>query len=97
MAKRKEVLRWMDTYMDYGMCLDVPSESYRNTKAFEQHKIRNLADAVKATHINNEYFIQNRNGNCKFLNVMQGLTHSDSDNWYAEMKKYCDQIGRAHV
>lgn len=90
MAKRKEVLLWMDTYMDYGMCLDVPSESYRNTKAFEQHKIRNLADAVKATHINNEYFIQNRNGNCKFLNVMQGLTHEDSDNWYDEMKKYCD-------
>jgi len=90
MAKRKEVLLWMDTYMDYGMCLDVPSESYRNTKAYEQHKISNLADAVKATHINNEYFIQHRNGNCKFLNVMQGLTHSDSDNWYNEMKKYCD-------
>lgn len=90
MAKRKEVLTWMDEYMDYGMCLDVPSESYRNTKAFEQHKIRNLADAVKATHINNEYFIKNRNGNCKFLNVMQGLTHEDSDNWYQEMKKYCD-------
>ena len=90
MAKRKEVLLWMDTYMDYGMCLDVPSESYRNTKAFEQHKIRNLADAVKATHINNEYFIKNRNGNCKFLNVMQGLTHEDSDSWYDEMKKYCD-------
>jgi len=90
MAKRKEVLLWMDTYMDYGMCLDVPSESYRNTKAYEQHKIANLADAVKATHINNEYFIQHRNGNCKFLNVMQGLTHSDSDNWYNEMKKYCD-------
>ena len=90
MAKRKEVLLWMDTYMDYGMCLDVPSESYRNTKAYEQHKIRNLADAVKATHINNEYFINHRNGNCKFLNVMQGLTHSDSDSWYDEMKKYCD-------
>ena len=90
MAKRKEVLTWMDEYMDYGMCLDVPSESYRNTKAFEQHKIRNLADAVKATHINNEYFSKNRNGNCKFLNVMQGLTHEDSDNWYQEMKKYCD-------
>jgi hypothetical protein len=90
LAKRKEVLTWMDEYMDYGMCLDVPSESYRNTKAFEQHKISNLADAVKATHINNEYFIQNRNGNCKFLNVMQGLTHEDSDNWYQEMKKYCD-------
>ena len=90
MAKRKEVLLWMDTYMDYGMCLDVPSESYRNTKAFEQHKIANLGDAVKATHINNEYFINNRNGKCKFLNVMQGLTHTDSDRWYEEMKKYCD-------
>ncbi len=90
LAKRKEVLLWMDTYMDYGMCLDVPSESYRNTKAFEQHKISNLQDAIKATHINNEYFIQHRNGSCKFLNVMQGLTHEDSDNWYEEMKKYCD-------
>ena len=90
LAKRKEVLLWMDTYMDYGMCLDVPSESYRNKKAYEQHKISNLAEAVQATHINNEYFIRNRNGNCKFLNVMQGLTHTDSDRWYDEMKKYCD-------
>lgn len=90
LAKRKEVLLWMDTYMDYGMCLDVPSESYRNKKAYEQHKISNLAEAVQATHINNEYFIRHRNGNCKFLNVMQGLTHGDSDRWYAEMKKYCD-------
>lgn len=90
LAKRKEVLLWMDTYMDYGMCLDVPSESYKNKKAYNQHKISNLSEAIKATHINNQYFIQNRNGNCKFLNVMQGLTHTDSDNWYAEMKKYCD-------
>ena len=27
MEKRKAVLKWMDTYMDYGMCLDVPSQS----------------------------------------------------------------------
>lgn len=90
LKKRKEVLHWMDTYMDYGMCLDVPSESYKNTKAYEKHKIANLDDAIKATHINNQYFIKNRNGNCKFLNVMQGLTHTDSNNWYNEMKQYCD-------
>lgn len=90
LKKRKEVLLWMDTFMDYGMCLDVPSESYKNTKAFNQHKIANLDDAIKATHINNQYFIKNRNGNCKFLNVMQGLTHEDSNNWYDEMKQYCD-------
>ena len=27
MKKRQEVLKWMDTYMDYGMCLDIPSQS----------------------------------------------------------------------
>ena len=27
MKKRIEVLKWMDTYMDYGMCLDIPSQS----------------------------------------------------------------------
>ena len=90
LKKRKEVLNWMDTYMDYGMCLDVPSESYKNEKAYQQHKIKNLEDAIKATHINNQYFIQNRSGKCKFLNVMQGLTHEDSNNWYNEMKQYCD-------
>lgn len=90
MKQRKLVLNWMDTYMDYGMCLDVPSQTIRNQHLFDKHGIRTIDDAVKATHINNEYFIQNRNGNCKFLNVLQGLNHTQSDNWYEEMKKYCD-------
>jgi hypothetical protein len=90
MKQRKLVLNWMDTYMDYGMCLDVPSQTIRNQHLFDKHGIRTIEDAVKATHINNEYFINNRNGNCKFLNVLQGLNHTQSDKWYEEMKKYCD-------
>lgn len=90
MKQRQLVLKWMDTYMDYGMCLDVPSQTVRNQHLFNKHGIRTIEDAAKATHINNEYFINNRNGNCKFLNVLQGLNHSQSDNWYEEMKKYCD-------
>ncbi len=95
MKKRKEVLKWMDTYMDYGMCLDIPSQSEltynkKDKEGNSLHGIKNVQDAITATHINNEYFINNRNGNCKFLNVLQGLTHTDSDNWYQEMKKYCD-------
>ena len=27
MKKRQQVLTWMDEYMDYGMCLDIPSQS----------------------------------------------------------------------
>jgi hypothetical protein len=90
MKQRKLVLNWMDTYMDYGMCLDVPSQTIRNQHLLDKHGIRTIEDAVKATHINNEYFIKNRNGSCKFLNVLQGLNHTQSDNWYEEMKKYCD-------
>ena len=90
MKKRKEVLNWMDTYMDYGMILDIPSQSFLNKKAIPLHGIRNIQDAIDATHINNEYFIKNRSGKCKFLNVLQGTNHTESDAWYQEMKKYCD-------
>lgn len=95
MLKRKAVLNWMDTYMDYGMCLDIPSQSLRTFHLQDKngkslHGIQTIDDAIKATHINNEYFINNRSGKCKFLNVLQGLNHTQSDNWYDEMKKYCD-------
>ena len=96
MKKRKEVLTWMDTYMDYGMCLDIPSQSeatyhIKDPKTGKSaHGIKNIEEAITATHINNEYFINNRSGKCKFLNVLQGRNHTASDKWYAEMKKYCD-------
>jgi len=96
MKKRKQVLTWMDTYMDYGMCLDIPSQSLTTfhiqdpkTKT-SAHGISTIEEAITATHINNEYFIKNRSGKCKFLNVLQGRNHTQSDDWYAEMKKYCD-------
>jgi len=96
MAKRQQVLKWMDTYMDYGMCLDIPSQSLttfhiKDPKTGKSaHGISTIEEAIAATHINNEYFIKNRNGNCKFLNVLQGRNHTQSDDWYREMKKYCD-------
>jgi hypothetical protein len=95
MIKRKAVLNWMDTYMDYGMCLDIPSQSLttfdmKDKNGVSLHGISTIEEAISATHINNEYFIKNRNGKCKFLNVLQGRTHTQSDDWYAEMKKYCD-------
>jgi len=90
MKQRQKVLKWMDTYMDYGMCLDVPSQTLRNKHLLDKHGISTIEEAVRATHINNEYFINNRSGDCKFLNVLQGLNHKQSDEWYDEMKRYCD-------
>lgn len=90
LEQRIKVLTWMDTYMDYGMCLDIPSQTVQNQHLFDKHGIKTIEEAALATHINNDYFIHNRNGNCKFLNVLQGLNHTQSDNWYEEMKMYCD-------
>ena len=88
--KRKQVLEWMDTHMDYGMGLDIPAWVARSPAGVAATKISSYNEAVQGTFINNEYFINNRNGNCKFLNVLQGENHTDAEGWYQHMKKYCD-------
>jgi len=88
--KREQVLKWMDALMDYGMCLDIPAWVARSPEGAKATGISTYAEAVQATFINNDYFINNRNGNCKFLNVLQGENHTDAEGWYQHMKKYCD-------
>jgi hypothetical protein len=88
--KREQVLTWMDTLMDYGMVLDIPAWVARSPAGRAATGITTYAEAVQGTYINNDWFINNRNGNCKFLNVLQGENHPDADDWYDRMKKYCD-------
>ena len=90
-AKRDAVLKWMDAYMDYGMTLDVPSWLQRSSQeARDRTGIHSYEDACSATEINNEYWIRNRKGECRFLNTLQGENHTEADDWYNRMKKYCD-------
>ena len=88
--KRALVLTWMDSLMDYGMGLDIPAWVARSPAGVAATKISSYAEAVQGTYINNDYFINNRNGNCKFLNVLQGENHADAEDWYQRMKHYCD-------
>lgn len=91
MKKRIQVLNWLETLTDYAMTLDVPAWLMR--KPVENRiatNIHSYMDAVNGTYINNDYFINNREGKCKFLNVMQGETHTQADDWYNRMKKYND-------
>jgi hypothetical protein len=88
--KRQQVLAWMDAHMDYGMILDIPAWVARSPAGKKATGITSYQEAVNATYINNDYFIQNRNGNCKFLNVLQGENHGDAEDWYQRMKHYCD-------
>lgn len=88
--KREQVLSWMDAYMDYGMILDIPTWVARSPRGRKATGINSYEEAVQATYINNDYFIQNRTGSCKFLNVLQGENHTEAEDWYQRMKKYCD-------
>lgn len=88
--KREQVLAWMDALMDYGMVLDIPAWVGRSPVGAKNSGISTYDQAVAATKYNNEYFIKNRNGNCKFLNVLQGETHQQADDWYQQMKDFCD-------
>ena len=88
--KRELVLTWMDTLMDYGMVLDIPAWVERSPAGRKATGIESYQQAVNATRYNNEYFIKHRNGNCKFLNVLQGETHEQADDWYQQVKDFCD-------
>lgn len=90
MKKRKGVLEWMDAFMDYGMILDIPAWVSRSPEGAKASKISSYQEAVDGTRINNDYFVKNRNGSCKFLNVLQGENFAQADDWYAQMKDYCD-------
>ena len=90
MSKRKEVLAWMDRHMDYGVVLDIPAWVRKTERGRLASGVSTFDEAIAATSINNEYFMRNRSGNCKFLNVMQGGTHKESEDWYQKMKKFCD-------
>lgn len=92
--KRDAVLKWLDTISNYGMGLDIPTWVIHDKKASDACKIKTLDEAVAATKYNNEYFIKHRRGvregGARFLNVLQGDNHTSADEWYEEMKVFCD-------
>ena len=88
--KREQVLAWMDALMDYGMVLDIPAWVGRSPVGAKNSGISSYDQAVSATKYNNEYFIKHRTGACKFLNVLQGENHAQAEDWYQQMKDFCD-------
>nr|NDG05826.1 hypothetical protein [Oxalobacteraceae bacterium] len=88
--KREQVLKWQMGIANYGMTLDIPTWTFRDPKAAAAAGIHSYQDAVKATLYNNDYWIANRWGETKILNVLQGSNHAEADNWYDLVKGYCD-------
>jgi hypothetical protein len=88
--KREQVLKWQMGIATHGMTMDIPTWTYRDPKAAAACGIHSYEDAVSATRYNNEYWIANRYGDTKILNVLQGGNHKEADHWYDLMKGYCD-------
>jgi hypothetical protein len=88
--KREAVLKWQMGIATHGMTMDIPTWTYRDPKASALCGISSYEDAVNATQFNNEYWIANRYGDTKILNVLQGGNHEEADHWYNLMKHYCD-------
>jgi len=89
-AQREKVLKWQMGIATYGMTMDIPTWTFRDPVAAAACGIFSYEDAVKATQYNNEFWIANRYGETKILNVLQGGNHAEADHWYDLMKHYSD-------
>ena len=87
--KREQVIAWQMGIATHGMTMDIPTWTYLDKKASELCGIHSYDDAVNATHFNNEFWMANRGGDLKILNVLQGSNHAEADHWYDNMKGFC--------
>ena len=93
--KREQVIAWQMGIATHGMTMDIPTWTYLDKKASELCGIHSYDDAVNATHFNNEFWMANRGGDLKILNVLQGSNHAEADHWYDKMKDFCsDKVDR---
>jgi hypothetical protein len=88
--KRRAVLEWQCGIATHGMTMDIPTWTCTNPEWAKASGIYSYDDAVNATKFNNEYWMHNRHGDTKILNVLQGANHADADHWYETMKDYCN-------
>ncbi len=85
-----DMVRWVDCHCNYAMTLDMPlwmHEGGNTSNPFYNFSPSELLDVT----LENLRFIEERRGvfgNCKFLNVMQGVTDEAEDAWYAKIKTF---------
>ena len=88
--KREQVLRWAEAYANYSMGLDIPGWVGRTPRGREATKITTFDQALEASRYNFKYWMDNREGKCKFLTVLQGDNHTQAEYWYQNVKEFCD-------
>jgi hypothetical protein len=82
---RDQILNWLELTADWSMLLDVPTWACDHIHA-PKTGLKDFNDCLQKTLHNNDYFIRNRLGQTKFLNVLQGSDWETAQTWYEAVK-----------
>ena len=84
---RQSIQNWLEHTADYSMILDIPTWAAR-PPLNERTGLQTLKECLDATIYNNDWFVRNRQGKTKYLNVLQGSDNTEADIWYDAVKHF---------
>jgi len=92
-ATRQKILEWLELTADWSMMLDVPTWACDHIHS-PKTGLKTFEDCLEKTRFNNDYFLNNRLGQTKWLNVLQGSDWDTAEKWYEGVKEFSDPNGK---
>ena len=89
---RQKILEWLEVTADWSMMLDVPTWACDHIHS-PKTGLKTFEDCLEKTRFNNKYFLDNRLGQTKWLNVLQGGDWDTAEKWYTGVKEFSDPNG----
>jgi hypothetical protein len=89
---RQNILEWLELTADWSMMLDVPTWACDHIHS-PKTGLKTFEDCLEKTRFNNKYFLDNRLGQTKWLNVLQGSDWDTAEQWYQGVKEFSDPNG----
>jgi hypothetical protein len=86
---RDDIIGWLEMTADWSMMLDVPIWACDKNNQ-PRTGLTSPADCLEKTRFNNKYFLENRLGRTKWLNVLQGSDWLSAQSWYEGVKEFSD-------
>ena len=86
---RQKILEWLEVTADWSMMLDVPTWACDHIHS-PKTGLKTFEDCLDKTRYNNDYFLMNRMGQTKWLNVLQGGDWDTAEKWYDGVKEFSD-------
>ena len=90
---RQKILEWLEVTADWSMMLDVPTWACDHIHS-PKTGLKTFEDCLDKTRYNNDYFLMNRLGQTKWLNVLQGSDWDTAEKWYNGVKEFSDPKGK---